>query len=114
VIITARQCSGETGQGRSGYLGASGEAGTVPGTGGTVIGADDAGVCVSVCGASGPPGPSGSTTVVVGLGDVGDVGLVVVFGDGVVVWVVVVGGVVAVVVVSASFGRRTFVRGTQV
>src|SRR3954471_19704258 len=56
VIITARQCSGETGLGRSGYLGASGEAGTVPGTGGTVIGADDAGVCVSVCGASGPPG----------------------------------------------------------
>ena len=41
---------------------------------------------MSVCGGSGPPGPSGSITVVVG---VGDVGLVVVSSDGVVVSVVV-------------------------
>jgi hypothetical protein len=114
VIITARQCSGETRRGRSGYLGAAGEAGTVPGTGGAGNGAVDPGVCVNVCGPSGPSGPSGSTTVVVGEGTVGDVGLVVSSGDGVVVSVVVVVGVVVGVKVSASFGRRTFVRGTQV
>jgi hypothetical protein len=65
---------------------------------------------VSVCGGSGPPGPSGSITVVVG---VGDVGLVVVSSDGVVVSVVV-SVVVVVVVDSDSFGLLTFVRGTQV
>ncbi len=71
-----------------------------------------------VIGPSGPE-PSGSTTVVVGVVSVGDVGLVV--GDvGLVVvvsvgLVVVVVGVVVVVVVSRfSLGRRTFVRGTHV
>ena len=108
-VNTARQCSGAVSLGRSGYLGACGVAGTVPGTGGPVVGVAEAGVCVRVCGPSGPPGPSGSTTVVVG---VGDVGLVVSYG--VVVSVVVVGVGVVVVVVSASFGRRTYVRGTQV
>ena len=108
VIITARQCSGVTRVGLSGYLGASGDAGTVPGTGAPVVGVVEPGVCMSVCGPSGP-GPSGSTTVVVG---VGEVGLVVVDSDGVVVSVVV-GGVV-VVVYSGSLGLRTFVRGTQV
>ena len=77
--------------------------------GGAVVGVGEAGVWVRVCGPSGPPGPSGSTTVVVG---VGDVGLVVVSSGDVVVSVVVVVGVV--VVVTASLGRRTFVRGTQV
>jgi hypothetical protein len=67
---------------------------------------------VCVVGGSGPD-PSGSTTVVVGVvsvGEVGDVGLVVSVG------LVVVGGVVVVVVVvsKVSLGRRTFVRGTQV
>jgi hypothetical protein len=74
-------------------------------------GAVTVGVCISVCGPSGPPGPSGSTTVVVGLGDVGLV--VVSCGADVVVSVVVVGAVV-VVVYTGSFGRRTCVRGTQV
>jgi len=50
------------------------------------------------------PFPSGSTTVVVGVVSVGDVGFVVVVSVGLVVVVVVVG----------SLGRRTFVRGTQV
>jgi hypothetical protein len=98
--------------GPAGYLGATGEAGTVPGTGAPVVGVVEAGVSVSVSGPSGPPGPSGSITVVVGVGDVGDVGLVVASGDGVVVSDVVVG--VVSVVVSGSFGLRTFVRGTQV
>ena len=98
--------------GRSGYLGASGVAGTVPGTGGAVVGVAEAGVCVRVCGPSGPPGPSGSTTVVVG---VGDVGLVVVSsGDGVVVSVGVVVGVVVSVVVSGPSAAGRCVRGTQV
>jgi hypothetical protein len=110
VIITARQCSGETRVGLSGYLGASGDAGTVPGIGAPVVGVGAPGVRVSVCGASGPPGPSGSITVVVG---VGDVGLVVVSSEGVVVSVVV-GVVVVVVEYSGSLGLRTFVRGTQV
>ncbi|OBK74343.1 hypothetical protein A5651_11195 [Mycobacterium sp. 1274761.0] len=85
-------------------------AGAIPGTGVAVVGV---GVCVNVCGPSGPNGPSGSTTVVVGAGDVG---LVIggVVSDGGVVVVVVVGGVVVVVVYSGSFGRRTFVRGTHV
>ena len=65
------------------------------------------GVAVMVCGPSGP-----GTTVVVGVDSVGDVGLVVSPGDVVVVSVGLV--VVVVVVVSGSFGRRTFVRGTQV
>src|SRR5689334_7685800 len=72
VIITARQCSGGTSQTPSRYLGASGVAGTVPGTGGAVVGAVTVGVWVNVWGLSGPRGPSGSTTVVVGV-----VGLVV-------------------------------------
>jgi hypothetical protein len=114
VIITARQCSGATRLRPPGYLGASGDAGTVPGAGAVVVGVGAAGVCVKVWSPAGPPGPSGSTTVVVGDGEVGDVGLVVSSpGDGVVVSVVVV-GVVVVVVLSDSFGLRTFVRGTQV
>jgi hypothetical protein len=112
VIITARQCSGETQQGPSSYRGTSGVAGTVPGTGGAVGGAVTVGVCENVCGPSGPPGPSGSITVVVGLGEVSL--LVVSSGPGVVVSVVVVVGVVVVVVVTGSLGRRTCVRGTQV
>ena len=64
------------------------------------------GVRVGVCGPSGP-----GTTVVAGVDSEGDVGLVVSPGD-VVVSVGLV--VVVVVVVSGSFGRRTFVRGTQV
>ena len=72
-------------------------AGPDPAAGGVV------GVRVGVCG----PG----TTDVVGVDSVGDVGLVVSPGD-VVVSVGLV--VVVVVVVSGSFGRRTFVRGTQV
>jgi hypothetical protein len=111
VIITARQCSGGTRQAPTSYLGASGVAGTAPGAGVAVGGAVTVGVCHSVCGPRGPPGPSGSTTVVVGLGDVGLV--VVSSGAGVVVSVVVVGAVV-VVVYTGSFGRRTCVRGTQV
>ena len=112
-VNTALQCSGggcDVSPGRSGYSGASGVAGTVPGTGGVVVGVGEAGVWVRVCGPRGPPGPSGSTIVVVGVGDVGLVGLSP--GDGVVVSVGVVVGVV--VVVTASLGRRTFVRGTQV
>jgi hypothetical protein len=71
------------------------------------------GVGVMVCGVIGP-GPSGSTTVVVGV-SVGDVGLVVSVGLVVDVGLVVVVVVVVVVgVYSGSFGRRTFVRGTQV
>jgi hypothetical protein len=96
VIITARQCSGETRQGPSSYLGASGVAGTNPGAGAAVVGVVMVGVWMSVCGPSGPPGPSGSTTVV-GLGDVGLVS--VPSGAGVVVSVtLVVVGVVVVVV----------------
>ena len=76
-------------------------AGPDPAAGGVV------GVRVGVCGPSGP-----GTTVVVGVDSVGDVGLVVSPGDVVVVSVGLV--VVVVVVVSGSFGRRTFVRGTQV
>ena len=75
-------------------------AGPDPAAGGVV------GVRVGVCGPSGP-----GTTDVVGVDSVGDVGLVVSPGD-VVVSVGLV--VVVVVVVSGSFGRRTFVRGTQV
>jgi hypothetical protein len=91
VIITERQCSGE----REGtYLGASGVAGTVPGAGAGVVGAVTVGVCIIVCGPSGPPGPSGSITVVVG---VGEVGLVVVSSGGVVSVVLVVVGAVVVV-----------------
>jgi hypothetical protein len=53
--------------------------------------------------------------VVVGVDSVGDVGLVVSPGDVVVVSVgLVVVGVVVVVVVTASSGLRTLVRGTQV
>jgi hypothetical protein len=83
------------------YLGGAGvvSAGPDPAAGGVV------GVRVGVCGPSGP-----GTTVVVGVDSVGDVGLVVSPGD----VVVSVGLVVVVVVVSGSFGRRTFVRGTQV
>jgi hypothetical protein len=68
-------------------------------------------VGVMVCGASGP-GPSGATTVVVGVDSVGDVGLVVSVGDVVVVPVGLV--VVGVVVTTDSLGRRTLVRGTHV
>jgi hypothetical protein len=60
---------------------------------------------VCVVGDCGPK-PSGSTTVVVGVVSVGDVGLVVVVSVGLVV--------VVVVVAVGSLGRRTFVRGTQV
>jgi hypothetical protein len=117
VIITARQCSGVTMLGPPGYLGVSGDVGTVPGVGEAVVGAGGAGVCVNVWSPTGPPGPSGSTTVVVGDGEVGDVGLVVSSpgdGDGDVVSVVVVVVAVVVVVLSDSFGLRTFVRGTHV
>ena len=75
--------------------------GSCPGNGDAVVD----GVSVSVVGGSGP-NPSGSTTVVE---VVGDVGVVVV---GLVVVVVVVGGVVVVYV--GSLGRRTLVRGTHV
>ena len=44
VIITARQCSGETRMGPSGYLGAWGDAGTVPGIGAPVVGVVEPGV----------------------------------------------------------------------
>jgi hypothetical protein len=61
----------------------------------------------------GPSNPG--TTVVDGVVDVGDVGLVVSVGDVVVVSVgLVVVVVVVVVVVSGSLGLRTFVLGTQV
>lgn len=82
-------------------------AGPEAGAGG-VVGAR-VGVCVMVCGPSGP-----GTTVVVGVVCVGDVGLVVSPGDVVVVSVgLVVVGVVGVVV-SGSLGLRTLVLGTQV
>ncbi len=75
------------------------------------VGPGDVGVVVTVVGVTTVcvvggcgPKPSGSTTVVVGVVSVGEVGLVVSVGLVVVV----------VVVVSGSFGRRTFVRGTHV
>jgi hypothetical protein len=78
-----------------------------PGAGG-VVGVTVGGN-VTVCGPSSP-----GTTVVDGVVDVGDVGLVVSVGDVVVVSVGLVVVVVVVVVVTGSLGLRTLVLGTQV
>jgi hypothetical protein len=93
------------------YLGRAGvvSAGPDPGVGVRVGAGVRVGVCVMVSGPSGP-----GTTVVVGVGSVGDVGLVVSPGDVVVVSVGLVVVVVVVVVSGSSVVRSTLVRGTHV